>query len=77
MQPSMLKAASAPAKACLLYRGALPVMVNATSGSIEGDVLDAVLDYVSCLQGHKYVFTYTRLDLIAMCCLQGHTYFSH
>ncbi|KAF5836459.1 pyruvate kinase [Dunaliella salina] len=46
MQPSMLKGGlGSPAKSCLLYRNCLPVMVNATSGSIEGDVLDAMLDY--------------------------------
>jgi len=46
MQPNMLKGGlGTPAKSCLLYRGCLPVMVNAPSGSIEGDVLDAMLDY--------------------------------
>jgi len=48
MQPSMLKGRfGTPVKSCMLYRGCMPVMVNATSGSIEGDVLDAMLDYVS------------------------------
>ncbi|KAJ9505573.1 hypothetical protein QJQ45_024312 [Haematococcus lacustris] len=33
------------ARACLLYRGALPVMMDAPSGQQGGDVLQTVLDY--------------------------------
>lgn len=49
MQPNMIKGAlGSQTQNCLLYRGAAPVLVNVSSGtSIEGDVLDAVLDYVS------------------------------
>ena len=48
MQPNALKGGlGSSAKGCLLYRGTVPITVNAPSGQIEGDVLDAMLDYVS------------------------------
>ncbi len=40
------------AKACLVYRGAIPIMVDAPPGNQAGEVLEGVLDYVSvCVCG--------------------------
>lgn len=45
----------AGARACLMYRGAVPVMVDAPEGCQAGSLLDFVLDYVSAVVGSQRV----------------------